>query len=58
VRALAAGAQLEEIGVHHRPRTAGEQSGGAPRVVLRAFRELAGLRRQLAHPDLTRTAAA
>jgi len=29
-----------EKGVHHYPRTAGEQSGGSPKVVLRAFKEL------------------
>ena len=29
-----------EIGVTHLPRVAGEQSGGSPKVVLRAFREL------------------
>jgi len=29
-----------EIGVTHLPRLAGEQSGGSPKVVLRAFREL------------------
>jgi glycosyltransferase involved in cell wall biosynthesis len=47
VRARANGARLREIGVHHRPRVAGDQSGAAPRVVLRALRELAGLRREL-----------
>ncbi|MCA9441511.1 MAG: glycosyltransferase family 2 protein [Candidatus Omnitrophica bacterium] len=29
-----------QIGVTHLPRTAGEQSGGSPKVVLRAFKEL------------------
>jgi glycosyltransferase involved in cell wall biosynthesis len=47
VRALAHGARLEQLGVHHRPRVAGEPSGANPRVVLRAFRELAQLRRAL-----------
>ena len=47
VKALAAGGRLEEIGVHHRPRVAGEQSGASPRVVARAFVELALLRRRL-----------
>lgn len=47
VKALAAGARLEELGVHHRPRVAGEQSGANPRVVARAFFELAALRRSL-----------
>lgn len=45
VKLLDRGARLQEIGVHHRPRTAGASSGANPRVVLRAFRELAGLRR-------------
>lgn len=47
VRLLAAGARVEEIGVHHRPRATGRQSGANPRVVGRAFRELLALRRQL-----------
>ena len=47
VKCLAAGARLEELGVHHRPRVAGEQSGASPRVVARAFYELLLLRRQL-----------
>jgi hypothetical protein len=46
-RALAAGARLQEVGVHHRPRVAGEQSGANARVILRAFGELIGLRAQL-----------
>jgi len=46
-KCLAAGARLEEIGVHHRPRVAGQQSGANPRVVLRAIRELGTLRRSL-----------
>ncbi|WP_187368815.1 glycosyltransferase family 2 protein [Baekduia soli] len=47
VRCLGAGARLEQLGVHHRPRVAGEQSGASPRVVARAFRELGTLRRDL-----------
>jgi len=47
VKSLAAGGRLKEFGVHHRPRVAGESSGANPRVVLRAFRELNGLRRTL-----------
>jgi glycosyltransferase involved in cell wall biosynthesis len=47
VHGLAAGARLEQLGVHHRPRVAGEQSGASPRVVARAFRELLTLRRGL-----------
>jgi glycosyltransferase involved in cell wall biosynthesis len=41
------GFTYREIGVHHYPRTAGEQSGGSPKVILRAFRELFGLWRKL-----------
>lgn len=47
VRCLAQGARLQEIGVRHRPRQAGHQSGTNPRVVARAFRELLSARRQL-----------
>lgn len=47
VRLLARGARLEQRDVQHRPRVAGEQSGASPRVVLRAFRELAWLRGEL-----------
>jgi hypothetical protein len=47
VRCLAQGARLEQIGVRHRPRQAGSQSGTSPRVVARAFRELVSARRQL-----------
>lgn len=48
VRAQANGARVRELGVEHRPRVAGEQSGADPRVVLRAFRELRRLRQELA----------
>jgi hypothetical protein len=50
VKCLAKGARIEERGVHHLPRVAGEQSGANPRVVARAFRELAKLWRSLHHP--------
>jgi hypothetical protein len=46
-KALAAGARIEQVGVHHRARIAGDPSGADPRVVLRAFGELASLRRAL-----------
>ena len=39
-RARLAGASIAELGVHHRPRRAGQQSGADPAVVVRAFREL------------------
>jgi glycosyltransferase involved in cell wall biosynthesis len=47
VRCLAQGARLEQVGVRHRPRLAGHQSGTSPRVVARAFRELVSARRQI-----------
>jgi glycosyltransferase involved in cell wall biosynthesis len=47
VRAQANGARVSELGVRHRPRVAGDQSGANPRVVLRAFRELRALRDEL-----------
>jgi len=40
-------ARLAELGVHHRPREAGRQSGTNPRVVARALRELIALRRRI-----------
>jgi Glycosyl transferase family 2 len=40
VKCRAAGAHVAEVGVHHRARSAGEATGGDPRVVLRALREL------------------
>jgi len=39
-RAVRQGYCLTERGVHHYPRTAGRQTGGRPRVILRAFKEL------------------
>jgi GT2 family glycosyltransferase len=47
VRAVAAGATVREVGVHHLPRVAGEQSGASPRVVIKAFRELGRLHGEL-----------
>jgi glycosyltransferase involved in cell wall biosynthesis len=52
VQCRAAGARFAEIGVHHHPRVAGDESGGSPRVIVRAFGELArmhGTLRRLAH---------
>lgn len=43
VKALANGARVHQLGVHHRPRAAGRQSGARPRVVARALRELTAL---------------
>jgi glycosyltransferase involved in cell wall biosynthesis len=47
VRAGLAGMRITEAGVHHRPRLAGEPTGGDPRVVLHAFRERRALLRRL-----------
>jgi glycosyltransferase involved in cell wall biosynthesis len=33
------GATIEQVGVHHYPRVAGEASGGSPKVIFRAMRE-------------------
>jgi len=33
------GATVEQVGVHHYPRIAGEASGGSPKVIFRAMRE-------------------
>ncbi len=41
------GIKFKQIGVHHYPRTAGTQSGGSIKVILRAFRELFRFYRQL-----------
>lgn len=57
VRAQAHGARMRELGVEHRPRVAGEQSGASPRVVLRAFRELGQLRHELRGTHVPRPAS-
>jgi glycosyltransferase involved in cell wall biosynthesis len=46
-RAALAGASIAELGVRHRPRVAGRQSGAEPAVVLGAFRELRRIRSEL-----------
>ena len=50
-RLTAGGMRYDEIGVHHYPRTAGEQSGGNIGVILRAFKELFKLRSRLRSPQ-------
>jgi glycosyltransferase involved in cell wall biosynthesis len=45
------GASVVEVGVHHRPRRAGEARGANPRVIFTAFREVARLRARLAALD-------
>jgi glycosyltransferase involved in cell wall biosynthesis len=37
------GATLQQVGVHHYPRVAGEPTGGSPRVILRAVGETLAL---------------
>lgn len=46
-RARRRGARIAEVGVRHYPRTSGRSSGGNPRVVIRAVREMIRLRRDL-----------
>ncbi len=46
-RARAAGFRIREVPVQHRPRTAGVATGANPRVVMRAFADLARLRGEL-----------
>jgi glycosyltransferase involved in cell wall biosynthesis len=46
-RAVRKGYRVVQKGVHHYPRTAGAQTGANPRVILRAFRELFVLWRQI-----------
>jgi glycosyltransferase involved in cell wall biosynthesis len=41
------GYSIAQLGVHHYPRTAGQQTGANFRVILRAFKELFGLYRQI-----------
>lgn len=46
-RAKRLGYTVGQTGVHHYPRTAGQQTGANLRVILRAFKELGKLRRQI-----------
>jgi hypothetical protein len=46
-RATRRGYAITQIGVHHFPRTCGRPTGANPRVILRAFRELVKLYRQI-----------
>jgi len=46
-RAVNKGYTITETGVHHYPRRAGKPTGGDPRVILRAFKELWKLRRRI-----------
>jgi glycosyltransferase involved in cell wall biosynthesis len=46
-RATRRGYAITQVGVHHFPRTRGQQTGAHPRVIFRAFRELIKLRQQI-----------
>jgi glycosyltransferase involved in cell wall biosynthesis len=46
-RAIRKGYRITQRGVHHYPRTAGQQTGANLRVILRAFKELLKLRRRI-----------
>ena len=48
-RAVRKGYSITQKGVHHYPRAAGTQTGGSLRVILRAFKELIKLRREIRH---------
>jgi glycosyltransferase involved in cell wall biosynthesis len=50
VKLQRAGARIKQVPVTHHPRPAGRPSGGSPRVIARAFRELFRLRRRLRSP--------
>ncbi|MGH7907977.1 MAG: glycosyltransferase family 2 protein [Candidatus Binataceae bacterium] len=45
------GARIVEVDVNHLPRQSGEQSGASLKVILRAFRELGALYRDLRHEN-------
>ncbi len=46
-RAKRLGYTIGQVGVHHFPRTSGVQTGGDPRVILQAFKELFRLRKEI-----------
>ena len=46
-KAIRKGYKITQKGVHHYPRTAGQQTGANIKVILRAFKELFKLRRQI-----------
>lgn len=56
-RAKRLGYRTGQTGVHHYPRTAGEQTGANIRVILRAFKELFLLRKDIRRTTRRRTAA-
>lgn len=55
-RARRLGYSIGQVGVHHFPRTAGQQTGAGLRVILRAFQELLQLQRNIRQPTTRRDA--
>jgi glycosyltransferase involved in cell wall biosynthesis len=47
IKAKLSGAYIKQVGVSHRPRMFGKQTGGNPKVILKALRELMELRKEL-----------
>jgi glycosyltransferase involved in cell wall biosynthesis len=47
IKAKLSGAHIKQAGVSHRPRMFGKQTGGNPKVILKALRELLKLRKEL-----------
>jgi len=50
-RAVRKGYRVTQIGVHHYPRVSGRQTGASFRVILRAFKEMFKLYRQIKHEE-------
>lgn len=50
-RAVRKGYTIAQVGVHHYPRTAGQSTGANLKVILRAFKELFKLRKQILHTE-------
>jgi len=50
-RAIRKGYKITQKGVHHYPRTAGQQTGANIKVILRAFKELFELRKQIKNDE-------
>jgi hypothetical protein len=50
-RSLRKGYSIVQRGVHHYPRTAGKATGAKLSVIIRAFKELLALRKQILKDD-------
>ncbi len=50
-RAVRKGCRITQVGVRHYPRCAGRATGANPKVILKAFKELFALRRQIVRSD-------